>query len=486
MKCSSVLEAWKSRSTTITGKTVIVNTLISSLFVYVMQVLPTPSAKLFSKFNSLIHNYLWGGAKRAKISLDVLQSDKELGGARLVNLKIRDQALKIAWIFKMELYINDMLRYMLPDSLEFSFFECNLSPAHIDIFLQKNRITPFWKSVLKAWCEYNYSSKISEAEVIYSQIIWCNSCILIGGAPILDAISLERGVLYVQQLFCNGKMMGAQMLKKFGLSVLRYNQICAAIPSEWKLILKTEVSDLVHKSSYERISNKPKVSSYVYKEIMAAKSGEVFNKIVRNVNVKHNITREELSKAFRDIYKITNITKYRDFQFRLLNKCIHANDRLYYWKITQSQECDWCNEKQTTEHMLFECRKLYSFWKEIRFFITQCMYYPEEESFDFSTKALFLNCVVKKPMDAGNLLVLCAKQYIYYCKCASERVSFDKFIHNYRNLYQIEKYNAIMCNSIDKHNRKWSTYIRPEESDENFVTWIKRYFTHCLLHIGIL
>ena len=59
-------------------------------------------------------------------------------------------------------------------------------------------------------------------------------------------------------------------------------------------------------------------------------------------------TIEEYEKALQNIYKISNITKYRDFQFS--NCAIYTYDRLFHWKKVASQKCNYCNEKQTVKH----------------------------------------------------------------------------------------------------------------------------------------
>ena len=76
------------------GHVLIVNTLIESLFVYRFSVMPNISDEIFVTVQQNIVNFVWKG-KRAKIAFHMLTKPKEQGGLRLVNLKVKYQALLI-------------------------------------------------------------------------------------------------------------------------------------------------------------------------------------------------------------------------------------------------------------------------------------------------------------------------------------------------------------------------------------------------------
>ena len=71
-----------------------INSLISSLFVYNMSVLENLTKDLIIKYDKMISNFLWDN-KKAKILMAVLHKPKEIGGLRLVNLKAKQDSLKI-------------------------------------------------------------------------------------------------------------------------------------------------------------------------------------------------------------------------------------------------------------------------------------------------------------------------------------------------------------------------------------------------------
>ena len=77
------------------GKVLVINTLSTSLFVYKMSALLNISNKQTKRFEEMINNYLWGIDKKHKIPLTVLTKSKQDRGLRLVDLKMKQNALKV-------------------------------------------------------------------------------------------------------------------------------------------------------------------------------------------------------------------------------------------------------------------------------------------------------------------------------------------------------------------------------------------------------
>ena len=57
------------------GKIVIINTLVASLVMYKLQVLPKLESGYVNRFNDMIEHFLWNGSK-PKIAIKILQLDK--------------------------------------------------------------------------------------------------------------------------------------------------------------------------------------------------------------------------------------------------------------------------------------------------------------------------------------------------------------------------------------------------------------------------
>ena len=87
-KTNQVLNSWKNRNLSLLGKVQVVNTLVASLFVYKMMVLPTIPDKTIKQIDNIIRDFIWN-KKKSKIAYAILQNSTREGGANLVNLKIK-------------------------------------------------------------------------------------------------------------------------------------------------------------------------------------------------------------------------------------------------------------------------------------------------------------------------------------------------------------------------------------------------------------
>ena len=96
-KIGNILGNWENRDLSLIGKITVINTLIASLFVYRMQVLPLLDNKKIKEIEDLFRRFIWQGRKE-KIKLAILQRPKNEGGLGLVNLYLKDRAIKISWI----------------------------------------------------------------------------------------------------------------------------------------------------------------------------------------------------------------------------------------------------------------------------------------------------------------------------------------------------------------------------------------------------
>ena len=96
------------------GKVVIINSLMASLFVYKMQVLPRISERIALEIKSAIEAFLRQG-KHAKIPLNTLMLNKEDGGLGLVNICVKHESLLCNWITDCDMYdkICNLARYYL-------------------------------------------------------------------------------------------------------------------------------------------------------------------------------------------------------------------------------------------------------------------------------------------------------------------------------------------------------------------------------------
>ena len=170
-KMAQVLTIWNSRNLTLTGRVLVVNTLVCSLATQKFICLPTPEESFFDSVKKMIRNFLWKNG-RPKIAYNQLVQETHKGGLKLIDLKTKEQALKIKWVKlamePKEFFWKHAMRSLMPIP---ELYECNIKRDKAkEIF----KVDTFWNSVLEAWSEINYHKPVQREEIL-GQVIWYNS-----------------------------------------------------------------------------------------------------------------------------------------------------------------------------------------------------------------------------------------------------------------------------------------------------------------------
>ena len=229
IKMQTITKTWYYRTLSLMGKVQVVNTLVSSLFIYKFQVLPYPPNEMIQRIEKIITDFIWSG-KKAKIPLETLQKEKMYGGLGLTYLHKRHSALMIAWIQRIQ--ENDQCRnlakYFLGDYVENNMiWAFNL---HENDIPSKWRNNNFWCQLLNIWCNYNYQISRDNTNIT-SQIVWYNSNIKCGG-KILEPRNNLPPDLKISDMMINGTVMSLQEFKTKSnttINWLDYRNIRAAI-----------------------------------------------------------------------------------------------------------------------------------------------------------------------------------------------------------------------------------------------------------------
>ena len=157
-------------------------------------------------------------------------------------------------------------------------------------------------------------------------------------------------------------------------------------------------------------------------------------------------------KCFINYSRCTKITKFRDFQYRLLLDKIVLNERLFNWGIVEDKNCTLCKaHPESVKHIFFTCVKVAPL---LEYFYSLCE--SAEVYADRSLEAFVFNFVVAKPEHIMNFIAILLKQYIYRQRCRGECVWLPQFIAEIDNLQDIEYVIAQSECKIIQHVKKWS------------------------------
>ena len=453
-KMQTVLHNWYYRQMTLMGKVLIVNTLCESLFVYKLTVLANISPNTIKKIEEIVNSFIWKG-KRAKISADTLKCHKKHGGVRLLDISKKQKSLKINWI---PTIVKDSFFEMcffqgtgLPVQLSCKVFHCNMHVRDATKMCKKEN---FWSQIWLAWCDFTYD-KIEESNIM-TNVIWLNSQIRINNKPYFNVKAFENGIWTISDI-CNTHsedgFKSFQELPEGCLTWLDYASIKAAIPNNWKLKIK-ECGENVKRDSAKNVTNFDTISS-----------GKIYQKLIENdsmlskycnrwIEKGTKLELEDYSKCFRDIYVITDITKLRDFQYRLLLGKTPMKDELFTWGIAENYLCSFCKtSKETVDHVFSNCKFTTRLWKALNY-ITDIQLLFEQDGKPCWDRIL-LNTAHTKTKHVANFITLLTKQFIYRHCCQQQIPTISKLKREIILYYKIEKFIATNTNRIAKFHRKW-------------------------------
>ena len=194
-------------------------------------------------------------------------------------------------------------------------WECNLLPKDVGELISRDK-SPFWHDVMYAWSKVCEGANVTRNR----KLIWFNSEIRINNKPFLWIKALQNGLMTIDQLYSNGKLRAAkEILEEFGLTLLELNSIISATPRAIKEMCLQNfcMSGIKSATAYQRLCMEEFAMSSKHRDWE------------RELKIEINF--DLFIQGFADIYRVTNITKYRSFQYRLLHRAIITNSHLYRW-----------------------------------------------------------------------------------------------------------------------------------------------------------
>ena len=159
-KLKASLDCWEMRRLSLLGKITVLKSLTVSQLVYILSPLPTDHEAV-KEVNNRFYNFLWGG-RGDKIKRNIMISNYEQGGLKMIDVISFAKALKSNWI-KKYLDKNNLAKWKLffdshlPDFGGATIFEGNLN--------QKDLLTvgisdPFLLELLQIWSEIAFEDRM--------------------------------------------------------------------------------------------------------------------------------------------------------------------------------------------------------------------------------------------------------------------------------------------------------------------------------------
>ena len=311
--------------------------------------------------------------------------------------------------------------------------------------------TGYWKHVISAWCNINFSNQLN-----WNHPIWYNSLIQLNGQILLPRRGWPKN-LAVKNLFDEHQQVHpfASVVEELQVPTqdwLFYSALSQATQKAWKNSQCEGDSHLP--LLFDKVISMSSFTQYVYRELNADDRELTATKWSKLID---DFDYEQHQDCFKRIYSITNIVKYRCFQYRLLHNKIFCNNVLYHWKIKKTQQCDYCNHKQDITHLLYYCTHSFNIWNSFKEKLLDL-----GVEVDITLPNIIYNAIHLVKNHIANFLTLVVKFYLYRCKCNNTLPSFKNALSEVEIIHNIEFSIAQKRNKLNRHYRKcspvYSTY----------------------------
>ena len=182
-KVENILKSWQHRKLSLLGKIKMINSLMTTQFLYKFMVLPSPDEFFFRFYKRLILDFLWeGGAPR--IRYNKLIQRYEEGGLKLADLEAKNWAIKTKWV---EYLSNKEAPWFDVNVRSIKkaqdIWKCNMK-EDVDKLVKR---LPYGmiNEIVKAWVKINYKYPQESIDMMQSYL-WLNSDIRRGQKPFSD------------------------------------------------------------------------------------------------------------------------------------------------------------------------------------------------------------------------------------------------------------------------------------------------------------
>ena len=466
-KVQDIIDTWSTRTQTIRGKITVINCLINTLFIHKFLALPSPPEGFFRIFRQMVTKYFWGD-KPPKIAYTKLIQDYDRLGLKLVDLRIKDLALKAAWPARWTNRPQEELDWFfqkLPVR-DGRIWECNLDPKDIDreYKLEGGETSDVAVSILRAWCQMHYNPVFEENDEILTTNIWGNSLIRKGDRPIFEKSLINSKINKVIDIYDLARRQFytyQQVIDLFGMNLnqLLYNTIVSAIPRLSRILLKQSKIDepIKENSVYDTICQQKQCAKYIYWKILEKQHPHcIESKINWEIDLDCKIDDDSWTALYPVFRKLIMPIKLQYFQYRVLTRKLTTNAIRAKWDQMVPSTCSLCNmERETIVHLFHDCKEIKVLWRNLR----KCCKYYSSINVEFTKQTIILNNYNGKNKELINLLIVVMKQHIYAEKCKQNHPNFPGFMAKVSEWYEIDKILAIEHQKYKKFQKKWEGWF---------------------------
>ena len=107
-------------------------------------------------------------------------------------------------------------------------------------------------------------------------------------------------------------------------------------------------------------------SKHIYRSFLAKKQTTPTAKDREKLSAKYHRLTIDWKRVYLLSFRTTLETRLREFQFKILNRIVFTNEKLFCFGMAESDKCAFCQtEVESIAHLLFSCKISSVFWKHV-------------------------------------------------------------------------------------------------------------------------
>ena len=316
------------------------------------------------------------------------------------------------------------------------------------------KLLAFYEECLKSFVKCSTANRISlqyqNEQDLSKAIVWNNKFICVGGKSVYFRNLAEKGILRMGDLISDNNefiVKSNHKLRELNISpldVFRLTSAIDAIPAEWRESLPMS-GPIVGNESFN-LHNEIKLSfngKSVLLETVVSKTvyKELRNRIITPPTAQLNFNTLYMSYdlEWKEIYSLpfcTSLdTKSREYQYKLLNRCLVTNSFLSKIGIISSLACSFYGEmSESFEHFFVPCHYSKNFWAEVIKWLDN----QGVKIGHLSDKDILFGILRCEEELFVNHTLITAKQYLYSCRWNKSLPSIKVFNSKIKMIHQLE------------------------------------------------
>ena len=464
-KIKHKLNMWKQRNLTIKGRITVLKSQAMPLLLFIANVLYIPKDKI-EEIQRIFNDFVWPHNKTHVKNLTLIE-DIENGGLKMPNIHSMVKANKLMWIKRMIIKtksINATAKALIDTT--------NLTM----ILSSKNNIqfmkiqSDFYRQIISYWHDVHNMKPQNMSEVI-EEILWDNENILINSKPLFNQHWINHGINKVKDILNDNCVFltREEIEAKYNIqcSIMYHNSLITSIPSGWKKMIKGQEINASMREDKCNLTlkidkNLTNIKDIPCRMIYWAEIHKISKRPTSydKWELEYDYTHFDWQTIAKIPFKSARETSLQSLQYQIINRYFPCQEKLYTWKIKESNLCPTCNKVDSLVHYFVDCNQVKILWGCLK---TWCNYILKFK-IQFGPLDILLgipNYANQNEIDILNFIILFAKMFIKTCKNENKTIDFYDFQLRLKQRMIIEKQIMLSDGKSDIYDKKW------KDLDEN-------------------